>query len=146
MAVPSTAVSMLVLRMATGLEFAPGTSNESKKIVGNLFTPTELFSAYRAARTRFGTGDLVLTVSEQDPSGFEATTRSQYIRNAKALLDGKPMPVLMRGLVDKSAQGIVNMPSSSDAMWLLVVRGPQAVPIMCVIYAIEYEAENAVAG
>ena len=126
----------------TGLDFAPGTTDASKQLVGGLFEPGQLFSAYRAAREQFGTGDLVLTISEQDPSGFEAVTRAGYVKNAKRVLGEKPLPMLMRGLVEKSAQGVMSLPFESDAMWLIVARGPQAVPIMCVLYATPYEVPD----
>ena len=128
--------------LATGLDFAPGTTDASKKLIGGLFTPTELFSAYRAARKTFNTGDLVLTVSEQDPSGFQADTRAGYIKKAMRVLGSKPMPIFMRGLVRQSAQGVMSLPFESDAMWFVVVRGLQAVPVMCVLYATPYEMSD----
>jgi hypothetical protein len=33
--------------LQTGLEFAPGTTEDSKQLVGRLFQPTEILSAYR---------------------------------------------------------------------------------------------------
>lgn len=131
--------------LRTGLDFAPGTTDACKQLVGRLFEPSQLYSAYKAARERFGTGDLVLNVSEQDPSGFEADTRAGYIRRIKAAGEGR-VPVLMRALVDRSAQGIMSMPFESDAMWLIIVRGPQEVPVMCVLYATRYEVEPAAAA
>ncbi len=128
----------------TGLDFAPGTTDASKKLIGGLFTPTELFSAYRAARKTFNTGDLVLNVSEQNPSGFQADTRAGYIKKAMRVLGAKPMPIFMRGLVRQSAQGVMSLPFESDAMWLIVVRGPQDVPVMCVLYATPYEVPDTV--
>jgi len=133
----------------TALDFAPGTSKESKRLIGKLFTPTELLNAYRMARRQFGTGDLVLTVSEQDPSGFQADTRTGYIKKAKDLLGDRPMPLLLQGLVRQSAQAVMEMPFESDAMWFVVARGPSAVPVMCVLYGVPYEVEEtdgAVAG
>ena len=132
--------------LATGLDFAPGTTDASKKLVGGLFTPTQIFSAYRVAREKFSTGDLVLTVSEQDPSGFQADTRTGYIQKAVRVLGGKPMPIFMRGLIEKSAQAIMSLPFESDALWLIVARGPQAVPVMCVLYATPYEVPDTAAA
>lgn len=123
----------------TGLDFAPGTTDASKMLVGRLFTPKELLGAYRAACAQFHTSDIVLTVSEQNPSGFDATPRASYIATARQILGDKPMPLFMRGLVAKSAQAMMDLPADSDAFWLLVVRGPQDVPVMCVIYGIQYE-------
>lgn len=127
----------------TGLDFAPGTTDASKKLIRQLFTPTELFNAYRAARGTFNTGDLVMTVSEQDPSGFQADTRTGYVKKATSVLGGKPMPIFMHGLVAKSAQAVMQLPFESDAMWFIVARGPQEVPVMCVLYATPYESSVA---
>jgi hypothetical protein len=127
----------------TGLDFDPRTTDDCKKLVVSLFTPTEIYSAYRAARAQLGTGDLVVTLSEQDPSGFEAVPRAAYIAAAKSILGPKKqMPIFMRGLVVKSAQGVMELPSEEDAMWLIVVRGTDTVPVMCVLYAIAYEVEE----
>ena len=128
--------------LGTGLDFDPRTTDASKALVGRLFTPTQIFSAYRDAREKLGTGDLVLTVSEQDPSGFQADTRAVYIKKAVMVLGAKPMPIFMRGLVQQSAQGVMSLPFESDAMWFIVVRGPQDVPVMCVLYATPYEVSD----
>lgn len=128
----------------TGLDFDHRTTDASKALVGRLFTPTEIFSAYRDAREKLGTGDLVLTVSEQDPSGFQADTRAVYVKKATRVLEGKPMPIFMRGLVMQSAQVVMSLPFESDAMWLVVARGPQEVPVMCVLYATPYEVPDTV--
>lgn len=125
----------------TGLDFAPGTADANKQLVGRLFEPSQLYAAYKAARQQFGTGDIVLSVSEQDPSGFEADTRAGYIRRIKAAGGGR-VPLLMQALVDKSAQGVMSLPFESDAMWLIIVRGLQEVPVMCVLYAMQYETEG----
>lgn len=123
--------------LKTGLEFAPGTTDECKKMVGGLVNPSDILGAYRAARAELKTGDLVISVLESDPSGFEAETRTAYIKRVRQSR-GK-VPLLMHGLTEKSAHGVVKLPFESDAMWLIVVRGPQAVPIMCVIFASPYE-------
>lgn len=117
----------------TGLEFAPGTTEECQRLVAQLFQPGEILAAYKQARTTFRTGDLVLSVSEQDPSGFEAEPRIAYTKRLQKI------PLLMRGLADRSAHSVVKLPFEADAMWLIVVRGPQEVPVMCVIYAAPYE-------
>lgn len=130
--------------LKTGLEFAPGTTDECKKLVGGLFNPGDILSAYRAARGEFKTGDLVMSVLEKDPSGFEAETRTAYIKRIRQA-QGK-IPLLMRGLTEKSAHGVVRLPFEAEAMWLIVVRGPQAVPIMCVIFASPYEVAASAAN
>lgn len=123
--------------LKTGLEFARGTTEESKKLVEHLFAPSEILGAYRHARTVFKTGDLVVRVSEQDPSGFEAEPRTAYLRRIREASKNK-IPMLLRGL-DRSAHSIAQLPFESDAMWFVVVRGPQAVPVICVMFAAPYE-------
>ena len=126
----------------TGLEFATGTTDASKALVGRLVTPTELFGAYRAARSQFKMGDLVLRISEQDPSGFEAEPRIAYVKRLREANAGK-MPFLLRGLEAQSAHGVVQLPFESDAMWLVIVRGPKEIPVTCVIYAVPYDIAEA---
>jgi hypothetical protein len=125
--------------LKTGLEFDPGTTNDCKALVERLFQQEDILSAYQSARAHFKTGDLVLRVSEQNPSGFEAEPRIEYIRKIREVRGEKGIPLLMRGIVEKSAHGVVRLPFEADAMWLIVVRGPQEVPAMCVIYAAPYE-------
>jgi hypothetical protein len=31
------------------------------------------------------------------------------------------------------------MPFDSEALWLIIVRGPKTVPAMCVLFAVPYE-------
>ena len=128
--------------LGTGLDFEPKTTDACKQLIGSLFTPTQIFSAYCDARAKFGTGDLVLTVSEQDPSGFQADPRAGYIKKLKRLARGKPLPFLLRGIVENSGQAVMNLPSESDALWLVVARGPKEVPLLCVLYATPYEADS----
>lgn len=126
--------------LQTGLEFAPGTTDESRKVVQRLFTPTEIFAAYRQARATFKSGDLVMRVSEQDPSGFEAEPRIAYIKRVSETSKG--IPLLMRGMAERSAHSVAQLPFESDALWLVVVRGPQEVPVMCVLFAVPYETSD----
>jgi hypothetical protein len=132
------------LMLQTGLDFAPGTTEECKKLVVGLFTPSEIFGAYRMARSQLKTSDLVLLVSKQDPSEFQAEPRSVYVKRLREVQGSKQkkgVPILMRGLAEKSAHAVMKLPAESDALWLLVVRGPKEVPVMCVLYATPYEAE-----
>jgi len=121
-----------------GLEFAPGTTDECKKLVMGLMEPGQIFSAYRHASAQFSTGDLVLSISQQDPSGFQAEPRTAYVKRARDA-NNKQVPLLMRGLAEKSAHSISKLPAEGDALWLIIVRGPQAVPVMCVLFAVPYE-------
>ena len=122
----------------TGLEFAQGTTDECKELVARLFQPGQILGAYRAARARLKTGDLVLSVSEQDPSGFLAEPRADYVRRARGASGS--LPTLMRGL-ERTAHGVVSIPFQEDAMWLIVARGMHAVPVMVVLFASPYEEE-----
>jgi hypothetical protein len=123
--------------LSQGLEFAPGTTEECKKLVMGLVDPSAIFAAYRQGRLQFSTGDLVMTVSQQDPSGFEIESRAAYVKRVRAV--NKKVPILMRGLAEKSAHNVSQLPAEGDAMWFIVARGPQAVPIMCVLFSVPYE-------
>jgi hypothetical protein len=120
-----------------GLEFAPRTSDECKRLVGRLFHPTDLLGAYRDARAHFGTGDLVLVTSEQDPSGFEPWVRPQYATKVAGLTRGK-LPSFFEGLAGASAHSIVSLPRESEAFWLVITRR-QTIPVMVVIYATPFK-------
>lgn len=127
-----------------GLEFAPGTTEECKRLVARLFTPTDLFSAYRIGRTAFKTSDLVLVASDRDLSGLEAQPRVSYLSDLRMALGHhapKTLPAL--GIAQQSAHAVVKLPFESDAMWLVVSRG-QEMPIMCVIFATPYEVASGV--
>ena len=125
--------------LKTGLEFAPGTTDDSKKLVVRLFKPEHILGAYHQARTAFKTGDLVLVGSESDPSGFNAEPRIAYLKRLRQVLGSKApstMPAL--GLTNKSAHSVVQLPFEADAMWLIITRGKE-MPVMCVLYASPYE-------
>jgi hypothetical protein len=127
------------MRLRSGLEFAPGTTEECKRLVARLFTPTDLFGAYRMGRDKFKTGDLVLIASERDMSGIEVRPRISYLKDLRTALGHlaqKTLPVL--GISRQSAQAVVKLPFESDAMWLVVSRG-QEIPVMCVIFSTPYE-------
>ncbi len=128
----------------TGLEFAPGTTEECKKLVMGLVDPGGIFAAYKQARLQFSTGDLVMTISQQDPSGFEIEPRAAYVKRVRAV--NKKVPILMRGLSEKSAHNVSKLPADQDALWFIVARGPQAVPIMCVLFAVPYETSAVAAN
>jgi hypothetical protein len=131
--------------LKTGLEFAPGTTDASKQLVAGLFQPGEILSAYKTARNTFKNGDLVLVVSESEPSGFRAEPRIAYLKRLRETLGDKArhtMPAL--GIANKSAHSVVQLPFDSDAFWLIVTRG-QEMPAMCVLYAMPYEDATPVA-
>ena len=129
--------------LQTGLEFSPGTTDECKKLISGLFQPGEILGAYRQARTQFNTGDLVLSVSEQDPSGFDVEPRIAYVKRLREFQGSKGVPLFMRRMAEESAHKVVQLPFEADALWLVIVRGLQAVPITCVLFAAPYEVAAA---
>jgi hypothetical protein len=128
--------------LKTGLEFAPGTTDDCKALVGKLFTPTDILASYRAARAQFHTGDIVLVASESDPSGFSAKTRMTFVKEMRDGLNGKPLPFVARALAERTAHAIMRLPFTSEAMWLVITRH-QGIPVMVVIYATPYETTSA---
>jgi hypothetical protein len=128
--------------LKTGLEFAPGTTDDCKALVGKLFTPTDILASYRAARAQFHTGDIVLVASESDPSGFSAKTRMTFVKEMRDGLNGKPLPFIARALAERTAHAIMQLPFTSEAMWLVITRH-QGIPVMVVIYATPYETTSA---
>jgi hypothetical protein len=126
----------------TGLEFANGTSDDCKKLVGKLFDPGEILGAYREGRSTFRTSDVVLITQEENPNGFEVTPRLQYIAKLRAGMGStaaKMMPVLT--IAHKSAHQVTSLPLESDAMWLVILRR-EMVPVMVVIYATPYKVDG----
>jgi len=128
--------------LKTGLEFAPGTTDDCKALVGKLFTPTDILASYRAARQTFKTGDIVLVASESNPSGFSAKKRMTFVKEMRDGLNGKPLPFIARALAERTAHAIMKLPFTSEAMWLVITRH-QGIPVMVVIYATPYETTSA---
>jgi hypothetical protein len=122
----------------TALEFAPGTTEDCERLIAHLFKPGDVLAAYRVARQRFGTGDLVLVTSQRDGSGFEAQVRTHYVKRLRDGLGRNAAKMLASlAVAHQSAQQIVKLPKESDAMWLIVNR-PDAMPIMVVLFAAPY--------
>lgn len=132
-------------QLRAGLEFANGTTDDCKRLVGQLFTPGQLLGAYRTAREKLKTGDVALVTAEHDPSGLELHPRLEYIKQLRAGMGSnaaKLMPALT--IAHKSAHQIVSLPWESEAFWLVILRHQQ-IPIMAVLYVTPYEvAANAV--
>jgi hypothetical protein len=125
----------------TGLEFAPGTTEDCERLVVRLFQdPKVVLGAYRAARQQFRTGDIVLVTAEDDPSGFKASPRADYVATLRRGLGSGGAKLLeVLGVANQSAHQIVSLPRESDAFWLIVNR-KQAIPIMVVLFAAPYAA------
>ena len=125
-----------------GLEFAPGTTEHCKRLIAKLFTPTDIFDAYRMGRHKFQSGDLVLIAAEHDRSGFEVKPRIEYLKELRAALGAKAPLVLPKiTMSNKTAHNVMRLPFDSDAMWIVVIRG-QDIPVMCVVYATPFFTED----
>lgn len=126
----------------TGLEFAPNTSEDCKKLVQRMHRPESILGAYRDAKAKFGTCDIVLAVSDQ-VGHIEYMTRRTYCEHLKRLFGDKAQGFKMWA---SSAQSLMQLPKDSDAMWFVVdIRGAD-LPSMCVIYAVPYETEAVAAN
>lgn len=131
------------MTMMLGLEFASGTTEDSKRLVAGLFQPGEILGAYRQGRTRFKTSDLVMVASQSEASGFNVEPRIAYLKRLRQNLGShasRTMPAL--GITDKSAHAVAQLPFESEAMWLIVTRGKE-LPVMCVLYVLPYETTTA---
>jgi hypothetical protein len=127
--------------LGTILEFAQGTTTDCERLVEKLFTAEDVISAYKHARAIFNTEDLVLVVSERDPSGFQAMPRHKCAEYFRELNGRKALPAIYDRIVHESAHKVAKLPFTSDAMWLVVVRGPQDLPVMCVLFAVAIKTE-----
>lgn len=121
--------------LKTGLEFAPGTTDASKRVIGRMFQPGDLFEAYRQAKDRFGTGDIVLAASDQGPE-IQYMTRLEYGKHLKQIFGARASEFKMWS---NSAQSVVKLPADSNAFWLIVDLHGADMPIMCVIFAVPFE-------
>jgi hypothetical protein len=125
--------------LGTALEFAPGTTEDCQRLVTQLFQkPGAVLGAYRMARQRFGTSDVVLVTAQHDGSGFEAMPRNHYVERLRRGLGRNGAKMLAAlGIAHKSAQEVVSMPRESNALWLVINR-KDAMPIMVVLFAAPY--------
>ena len=122
-----------------GLEFAPGTTDHCKRLVGRMFAPAVLLDAYRTAREVANTGDIVLVASDQSPD-IGGGSRMEYAKHLQKVFGSKASAF---GMWKKSAHSVVRLPPDSEAMWLVVdVKGAD-LPIMCVIYVTPYAIASA---
>jgi hypothetical protein len=122
----------------TGLEFAPGTTDSSKRVVGRLFQPGDLLEAYRQARSRFGTGDIVLSASDQGPE-IQYMSRMEYAtKHLRKVFGARASEFRMWS---DSAQTVMKLPQDSEAFWLTIDLEGADVPVMCVIFAVPYQTE-----
>ena len=128
--------------LGTALEFAPGTTEDCQRLVTRLFQePGAVLGAYRTARKRFGSSDLVLVTAEHDPSGFEAMLRARYVGQLRRGLGQNGAKLLdALGVTHQSAHQVASLPKDSDAFWLMVNR-KDALPVMVVLFAAPYATD-----
>jgi hypothetical protein len=126
----------------TGLEFAPGTTDDCRRLVHDLFQPGDLLTAYREARQKFMTGDLVLVTAESDPSQGAFAVRTAYANEVRRAM-GSNAPALMAAwnLGRQAAHSVARLPFEDDAFWLVVNRH-QALPVEVVLFASPYEEQD----
>lgn len=121
--------------LKTGLTFAPGTTEDCKKLVSRLHTPVSLLGAYRQAREQSGSTDIVLAISDQVPH-IEYATRLEYCKHLKQLFGEKASAFTLWHV---SAQSYLKMPQEDEAMWVVVQISGVELPPICAIHAIPYE-------
>jgi hypothetical protein len=121
----------------TGLEFAPGTTDDCKRMVQRLLTPESIMAAYRNARSECRTSDIVLFLSDQDPT-IHGGARTEYCKHLQKVF-GKAAPGFR--MWAHSAHSVMKLPNDSEALWLVIDVRQADVPVMCVIYAVPY-AQN----
>jgi len=124
--------------LKTGLEFAPGTTDDCKRLIGRMFKPVDLLEAYRTAREEFGNSDIVLAASDQ-VEGIQYTPRLTYVEMLRQRLGPRASEFKMWA---NSAQSVVRMPIDSNAFWLVIDLKGADFPIMCVIFAVSYTVEQ----
>jgi hypothetical protein len=121
----------------SSLEFAPGTSEPTKKLVQGI-PPYDLLVAYRNAVKEFGSADIVLLIAikDEEPTAFEAMTRSTYVAQAfnNAAKRAHPM-------ARESAHKKMCMPADTAAFWLVVEMRDKDAVVTCAIGEVRYEIE-----
>ena len=121
--------------LRTGLEFGPGTTAESKKLIGSMFSPEAILSAYRTARGASNTGDIVLVATDQSPD-ISGGSRWEYMKHLKQVFGARASIFKMW---HESAHTFMKLPADSEAMWFVVDVRNAPLPVMCVIYATPYK-------
>lgn len=123
--------------LGTSLEFAQGTTPDCERLVAHLFKPGDILGAYRAARQRLRTPDLVLITAAHAPDGFEATPRRAYVENIRRSIKNGEKMIGALTLSSKSAAQVAQLPREADAFWLVINR-KDAMPVMVVLFAARY--------
>lgn len=119
----------------TGLEWAPGTTEESKLAIARLFKPDEILNAYRDARRQHKTGDLVLVATDQSPD-ILGGPRTEYLKHLRHLYGDRAREFKMW---NSPAHGVVKLPFESNAWWFVLHVSDAPIQIMAVIYESPFE-------
>ena len=93
----------------TGLEFAPGTTEDCKRLITKMFGPEDIIGAYRVARDTYKTGDLVLVTKDSDPSGFEAMPRVEYVKKLRRAMGSKARMIPNLTLTTNDSPGQISI-------------------------------------
>jgi hypothetical protein len=120
--------------LKTALEFAPNTSENSKKLVLGMFSPGELLLAYRQAKAACGSSDVVLHTSVEERA-IRGGARRVFCERLQQLFGPRAFEFAMWG---QTAQSVVKMPLDAEAFWL-VIEIPKEMPSMIVLFAMPYE-------
>lgn len=123
------------------LEFAPGTVDDCKKLVGSMFSPTMLLDEYQAARRRLQSGDLVIVAADWDGDGFQIFRRMDWVRDVASKNPRAAEAMKIFTIAHQSAHKLAMLPWDSDAMWVVVLR-KEAMPVMCVVFAVSLSVES----
>jgi len=122
----------------SSLEFAPGTSEPTKKLVSGI-PPYDLLVAYRNAVKEFGSTDIVLLIAIKDGerAAFEAMTRATYVVQAfnTAARGVHPM-------AREPAHRRMSMPADTTAFWLVVELRDKDAVVTCAIGEVRYEVAS----
>lgn len=126
--------------LKTGLTFAHGTPEATRLMVGKVCPPQAIMDAYRNARALYGTTDIVLYHSDQDPGIFGGTRKDFCVSHLQRLFGRRASELK---IWKHSAQKELMLPGDSDAMWLIIEGRNLDVPITCALYAMPYEETDA---
>lgn len=118
---------------ATQLFFAPGTTDQMKKLAQNI-PAYDLLKAYREARATFNTNDIVLIIADSDPEGFIAKPRSVYVN--EAFRKWTQHQRAAHPLAKESAHSKVKLPSDMPAFWLVMEFHEKDAVACCAIGAV----------
>jgi hypothetical protein len=123
-----------------GLDFAPGTTADSMKLVQGLSAST-MFDAYRMGRQAYNQSDLVVVVSDLDHENFLVYPRAIYLK--LACIEPSPTRSMEHKISCESAHEVMHLPTDSDAFWLAFEVTQIRSTVICAIRAArQYESDG----